>query len=68
MLRILICIIPSMNIFKVQRNTNIKTSDTDNCDKLLDEKPKNETTYDYDTEEDDEDIRILVNRCMYSTK
>ena len=57
-----------MSIFKVQRTANIRTSDTDKCDKLLEENPINGPGYEYETEEDNEDITILMNKCANSTK
>ena len=64
MLRILVCIIP--NIFKVNRNSSIKTSVVDKGNNLLNEDTLNETTYETD-EESDKNL-ILVNKCLYSNE
>ena len=66
MLRILVCIIPNLRIFKVNRNASIKTSDEDKSNKLLTEDTLNETTY--ETDEDSDDNLILMNKCLYSNE
>ena len=66
MLRILVCIIPNLSIFKVDRNSSIKTSDVDKSNMLLNEDTLNETTYETD-EESDKNL-ILVNKCLYSNE
>ena len=65
-LRILICIIPNLRIFKVNRNASIKTSDVDKGNKLLNEDTLNETTY--ETDEDSDENLIFMNKCLYSNE
>ena len=66
MLRILVCIIPNLRIFKVNRNASIKTSDVDKGNKLLNEDTLNETTY--ETDEDSDENLIFMNKCLYSNE
>ena len=65
MLRILVCIIPNLSIFKVNRNASIKTSD-DKSNKLLNEDTLNETTY--ETDEDSDENLIFMNNCLCSNE